>query len=103
MSVALGVEQSSSQLADLHAGQGNVCLLRLFRTEAPFVLGTPTEIPRPQARRTSHIGTLSDGKTKGFCLLMLATPFRGTWVFWDCDRRTRSSKDGLEAQEANVQ
>jgi len=78
-------------------------LLRLFQTEAPFVLGNPTEIPRPQARRTSHIGTLSDGKTKGFCLLMLATPFRGTWVFWDCDRRTRSSKDGLEAQEANVQ
>jgi hypothetical protein len=52
-------------------------LLRLFQLDAPFVLGDPTEIPRPQARRTSYVGTLSDGKTKGFWLLTLATPFRG--------------------------
>jgi hypothetical protein len=52
-------------------------LLRLFQTNAPFVLGDPTEIPRPEAWRTPYVGTLSDGKTKGFWLLTLATPFRG--------------------------
>lgn len=52
-------------------------LLRLFQTDAPFVIGDPTEIPRPQARHTSYVGTLMDGQTKGFWLLTLATPFRG--------------------------
>ena len=52
-------------------------LLRLFQTEAPFVLGDPTEMPRAQAWKTSYVGTLMDGKTKGFWLLTLATPFRG--------------------------
>jgi len=52
-------------------------LLRLFQTDAPFVLGDPTEIPRPQARHTPYVGTLTDGETKGFWLLTLATPFRG--------------------------
>jgi hypothetical protein len=52
-------------------------LLRLFQTDAPFVLGDPTEIARPQAWHTPYVGTLKDGKTKGFWLLALATPFRG--------------------------
>jgi hypothetical protein len=52
-------------------------LLRLFQADAPFVLGDPTEIPRAQAWHTSYVGTLMDGKTKGFWLLTLATPFRG--------------------------
>ena len=52
-------------------------LLRLFQTAAPFVIGDPTEMPRPHAWRTSYVGTLKDGKTKGFWLLTLATPFRG--------------------------
>lgn len=52
-------------------------LLRLFQVNAPFVLGDPTEMPRPHAWRTSYVGTLMDGKTKGFWLLTLATPFRG--------------------------
>lgn len=52
-------------------------LLRLFQTDARFVLGDPTEIPRPQARRTPYVGILKDGKTRGFWLLTLATPFRG--------------------------
>jgi hypothetical protein len=52
-------------------------LLRLFQTDAPFVLGDPTEMPRAQAWKTSYVGTLMDGKTKGFWLLTLATPFRG--------------------------
>ncbi len=52
-------------------------LLRLFQMDAPFVLGDPTEMPRPQARHTAYVGVLKDGQTKGFWLLTLATPFRG--------------------------
>jgi hypothetical protein len=52
-------------------------LRRLFQTDAPFVLGDPTEIPRRRAWHTSYVGTLSDSKTKGFWLLTLATPIRG--------------------------
>lgn len=52
-------------------------LQRLFQTEAPFVLGDVTELPRPQAYRTAYVGKLKDGKTRGFWLLLLATPYRG--------------------------
>lgn len=52
-------------------------LQRLFNTEANFVLGDPTEIERAQARSTSYVGVLHDGKTRGFWLLLLATPYRG--------------------------
>ena len=52
-------------------------LMRLFQEKAPFVIGDPTEMPRPQARKTPYVGTLKDGKTAGFWLLMLATPYRG--------------------------
>ncbi len=52
-------------------------LLRLFQSDAPFVLGDVTELPRPQAYRTSYVGTLKDGKTRGYWLLTLATPYRG--------------------------
>jgi hypothetical protein len=52
-------------------------LWRLFQHEAEFVIGDPTEIPRPEAYRTSYVGKLKDGKTRGFWLLLLATPFRG--------------------------
>lgn len=52
-------------------------LRRLYYPEAPFVLVDVTEIPRPQARRTSYVGRLRDGKTLGFWLLVLATPYRG--------------------------
>jgi len=52
-------------------------LLRLFREEAAFVIGDPTEMPRPQARKTEYVGTLSDGETKGYWLMLLATPYHG--------------------------
>ncbi len=52
-------------------------LQRLFDPAAAFVLGDVTEIERSQARATSYVGTLKDGKTRGFWLLLLATPFRG--------------------------
>jgi len=52
-------------------------LLRLYREEAPFVIGDPTEMPRPDAKKTQYVGTLSDGQTKGYWLLILATPYQG--------------------------
>ncbi len=52
-------------------------LLRLFQEDAPFVIGDPTEMPRPQAKKSTYVGTLSDGKTSGYWLLVLATPFHG--------------------------
>ncbi len=52
-------------------------LLRLFREQAPFLIGDPTEMPRPRARRTEYVGTLSDAETSGYWLLLLATPYHG--------------------------
>jgi hypothetical protein len=52
-------------------------LRRLFNEEAEFVIGDPTEIERPGAKKTDYVGTLSDGRTKGFWMLTLATPLRG--------------------------
>jgi hypothetical protein len=52
-------------------------LWRLFQSDAEFVIGDPTEIARPEAYKTSYVGKLKDGKTRGFWLLLLATPFRG--------------------------
>jgi hypothetical protein len=55
-------------------------LLRLFQEEAAFVLGDVTEMPRPGARKTAYVGTLKDGKTLGYWLLVLSTPFRGRTI-----------------------
>lgn len=49
----------------------------LFNEEADFVIGDPTEIERPHAKKTEYVGTLMDGETKGFSMLTLATPLRG--------------------------
>lgn len=72
-------------------------LWRLFQEEAEFVIGDPTEIERPQAWRTEYVGTLKDGKTKGFWTLLLATPYRGRAL--PCGFITYSSK--TIAQEAD--
>lgn len=50
---------------------------RLFQADAEFIIGDATEIPRPEAYRTPYVGKLSDDKTRGFWLLVLATPYRG--------------------------
>jgi len=50
---------------------------RLFREQAPFVIGDPTEMPRPRAKQTEYVGTLSDAETRGYWLLLLATPYHG--------------------------
>lgn len=61
----------------LAASDPKGALLRLFQVAAPFVIGDPTEMPRPQAKKTAYVGTLKDGKTRGFWLLTLAPPYRG--------------------------
>jgi hypothetical protein len=50
---------------------------RLFQADAEYVIGDATEMPRPEAYRTPYVGKLSDDKTRGFWLLVLATPYRG--------------------------
>ena len=65
-------------------------LWRLFQESAEFVIGDPTEIERPQAWKTPYVGTLKDGKTKGFGALVLATPYRGRAI--PCGLVTYSSK-----------
>lgn len=52
-------------------------LLRFYQAEASFVIGDPTEMERFRAPKTSYVGTLSDGMTPGYWLLMLSMPYRG--------------------------
>jgi hypothetical protein len=76
-------------------------LLRLFQADAPFVIADATEIPRPHAYRTPYVGTLKDGKTKGFWLLLLATPYRGRAL--PCHFLTYSSRTiAAEAESRNL-
>jgi hypothetical protein len=65
-------------------------LWRLFQEQAEFVIGDPTDIERPQAWKTAYVGTLKDGKTKGFWALVLATVYRGRAI--PCGLITYSSK-----------
>ncbi len=65
-------------------------LWRLFQEQAEFVIGDPTEIERPQAWKTPYVGVLKDGKTKGFWVLLLATPYRGRAI--PCGLITYSSR-----------
>jgi hypothetical protein len=77
-------------------------LWRLFQEEAEFVIGDPTEIERQQAWKTEYVGTLKDGKTKGFWALILATPYRGRAI--PCGMVTYSSKtiaQGLDSRNLN--
>jgi hypothetical protein len=67
-----------------------LALWRLFQEEAAFVIGDPTEIERPQAWKTEYVGTLKDGKTKGFWALILATPYRRRAI--PCGMLTYSSR-----------
>ncbi|MBI5839189.1 MAG: transposase [Chloroflexi bacterium] len=52
-------------------------LQRLYQEQADFMIGDPTEMPRPQAKKTGYVGTLHDGETSGYWLLLLATPYQG--------------------------
>jgi len=61
-----------------------IALNRLHHDEAPFILMNVMEIQRPQAKRTEYVGRLKDGKTRGFDLLILATPYRGRAIPFHC-------------------
>lgn len=77
-------------------------LWRLFQEQAEFVIADPTEIERPQARKTEYVGTLKDGKTKGLWALVLATAYRGQAI--PCGWITYSSKTlarGLDSRNWN--
>jgi hypothetical protein len=77
-------------------------LWRLFQEQAEFVIGDPTEIERPQAWKTAYVGTLKDGKTKGFWALVLATAYQGRAI--PCGLITYSSKTiaaGLDSRNLN--
>jgi hypothetical protein len=76
-------------------------LWRLFQEQAEFVIGDPTEIERPQAWKTDYVGTLKDGKTKGFWALLLATPYRGRAI--PCGLITYSSKTIAMNQDSRNQ
>lgn len=52
-------------------------VMRFYQEDADFVLGDPTEMVRYKAPWTSYVGTLSDGNTPGYWLMVLSTPFRG--------------------------
>jgi hypothetical protein len=65
-------------------------LWRLYQADAEFMIGDPTEIERAQAWKTEYVGTLKDGKTKGFWALVFATPYRGRAI--PCGLVTYSSK-----------
>jgi hypothetical protein len=52
-------------------------LLRFYQEEADYVIGDPTEMERFRAPKTSYVGTLSDGMTAGYWLLMLSMSYRG--------------------------
>ena len=86
----------------LHQVDPRAALERLFWEQAEFVIGDPTEIERPQARQTEYVGTLKDGKTKGFWALLLGTPYRGRVI--PCGMVTYSSKTiaaGLDSRNLN--
>jgi len=77
-------------------------LLRLFQEDASFVIGDPTEMPRPQAKQTEYVGTLSDGETQGYWLLLLATPYHGRAVpcgFVDYSSKTINQEATSRNQE----
>jgi hypothetical protein len=74
----------------------------LFDEEAEYVIGDPTEIERPGAKKTEYVGKLSDGETKGFWMLTLATPLRGRAI--PCHFITYSSATlGSEATSRNLE
>jgi hypothetical protein len=74
----------------------------LYNEEADIVIADPTEIERPGAKKTSYVGTLSDGQTRGFWMLTLATPLRGRAI--PCHFVTYSSETiGEEGVSRNLE
>jgi len=54
-------------------------LMRQYQADAEFMIGDPTEMERYKAPKTSYVGTLSDGKTAGYWLMVPSVyPVPGT-------------------------
>jgi hypothetical protein len=69
-------------------------LLRFYQQEAEFVIGDPTEMERYKAPKTGYVGKLSDGKTQGYWLFVLSTPFRGRAIpFWFITYSSRTIRE----------
>ena len=51
-------------------------LNRMLNEEAEYVIGDPTEIERPGAKKTAYVGVLRDGSTRGIWMLTIAAPLR---------------------------
>lgn len=85
----------------LHRVDLKPLLLRLLPADAPYVIGDPTEIARPQAYKTEYVGKLKDRKTRGFWLLLLATPYRGRAL--PCGFVTYSSRTISQLQRSRYQ
>lgn len=51
-------------------------LNRLYMEPGAFVIGDPTDIERPQGKRTPYVGHLKNGRA-GFQILTFSVPFRG--------------------------
>ena len=52
-------------------------LHRLFNDGTEFIIGDPTEIHRPQAKKTEYVGEVGKDKKLGFWMLTLASPYKG--------------------------
>lgn len=85
----------------LHRVDVKALLLRLLPADAPYVIGDPTEIARPQAYKTEYVGKLKDRKTRGFWLLLLATPYHGRAL--PCGFVTYSSRTINQLQRSRNQ
>ncbi|MCJ7530507.1 MAG: transposase, partial [Anaerolineales bacterium] len=57
-------------------------LMRLYQEDAEFIIEDATEMERYKAPKTSYVGILRDGKTAGYWLMVLSTPFRGRSLPW---------------------
>ena len=51
-------------------------LNRLYMEQGDFVIGDPTDIERPEGKRTPYVGWLKDGR-RGFQILVFSVPYRG--------------------------
>ena len=51
-------------------------LNRLYMEEGSFVIGDPTDIERPEGKKTPYVGWLKNGK-RGFQILFFSVPYRG--------------------------
>ena len=49
---------------------------RLYNEDSPYIIGDPTDIARPQAKKTEYVGKLKDKKL-GFQVFVLSFSYKG--------------------------